>query len=333
MNPPQAPDPVATAQAQAKYNQQTGMTQQAMNMVDQTTPWGSSTYDQTGNQTIIGADGQPITVPKYSQTTTLSPQQQQIFDQSQQAQSNLAGLASDQSAKMADYLKTPFSYTNDDASQFAYDLASPRILAQQQQNEDQLRTTLANKGIREGSAAWDAEMNRMTNANTDQLNQLTLNGQQQGFNQALQTRQEPINEIGSLLSGSQVSNPQFAATPQTGVAGVDYTGLVNNQYQDQLQSNNAMMGGLFGLAGTIGGGLMKNPTALATMFSDRRLKANIRRVGRLDNGLPVYAYTMGDGPTQIGIMADEAVTIHPEAVHLDPSGYYKVDYIKATEAA
>lgn len=330
---PSAPDPVATAQAQAKYNQQTGMTQQAMNMVDQTTPWGSSVYDQTGTQTIIGADGQPISVPKYQQTTTLSPEQQGIFDQSQQAQGNLAGLASDQSAAMRDYLKTPFSFNNDDASQWAMDLASPRILGQQQQTEAALRTTLANKGIREGSAAWNAEMSRMTNANTDQMNQLALNGRGQAFNEALTTRNQPINEIGALLSGSQVTPPQFAATPQTGVAGVDYTGLVNQKYQADVSSSNAMMGGLFGLAGTIGGGMMKNPTALATMFSDRRLKANIRRVGRLDNGLPVYAYTMGAGPTQIGVMADEVQDVFPEAVHRDPSGYLKVDYAKATEAA
>lgn len=245
---PAPPDPVATAQAQAKYNQQTGATQQAMNMVDQYSPFGSSVYDQTGTQTIIGADGKPISVPKYTQTTTLSPDQQAVFDQSQKAESNLAGLASDQSAALSDTLSKPFSYTNDDASNFAYDLASPRILAQQKQNEADLRTTLANKGIREGSAAWNAEMSRLTNADTDQLNQLTLNSQQQGFNQALQSRQEPLNELTALLSGSQVANPQFQATPQTGIAGVDYSGLVNNQYQAQVANQNAMMGGLFGLA-------------------------------------------------------------------------------------
>lgn len=283
-------------------------------MVDQHNPWGSSVYDQTGTQTIIGADGRPITVPKYTQTTTLSPEQQAIFEQGQVAQGNLAGLAADQSAAMRDYLNTPFSFTDDDASQWAYDLASPRILAQQGQNEAQLRTTLANKGIREGSAAWNAEMARLTNANTDQLNQLALTGRGQAFSEALASRNQPINELSALMSGSQVSMPQFGATPQTGVAGVDYTGLVNQQYQSQLAQHNAGMGGLFGLLGT---GL--------SLFapSDRRLKTDIKRVGTTDGGTPIYTYRyVWGGPMQMGVMAQDV----PEAAHMHESGYLMVNY-------
>lgn len=289
-------------------------------MVDQTTPWGSSTYSQNGTQTIIGADGKPIQVPKYSQTTTLSPAQQAIFDQGQVAQGNLAGLAADQSAAMRDYLNTPFQFNNGDAEQWAYDLASPRILAQQGQNQDQLRTTLANKGIREGSAAWNAEMSRMTNANSDQLNQLALNGRGQAFSEALATRNQPIQELSALMSGSQVSQPQFAGTPQTGIAGVDYAGLVGQQYQAQKQESDAINGGLFGLLGT---GL--------SLFSDRRLKSNIKKVGALDNGLNVYSYTMADGPTQIGLMADEVEEMFPDAVSVHETGYKMVNYLEATK--
>lgn len=319
---PKAPDPVATAQAQANYNQQTAATTQAMNMVDQTSPWGSSVYDQIGQQTIIGADGKPIQVPKYSQTTTLSPEQQAIFEQTQTAQGNIAGLASDQSEFMRDYLKDPFEFDNQDAENWAYDIASPRILAQQGQNDASLRTVLANKGIKEGSAAWNAEMNRMTQGNSDQLNQLALTGRGQAFNEALATRNQPIQELSALLSGSQVSMPQFGATPQTGVGGVDYTGLVNNKFQADSANHQNMLGGLFGLA-----------SAGIGMFSDRRLKSHIKRVGMLDNGLPVYSYRMGNGPVQIGVMADEVEMIRPDAIIDHPSGYLMVDYGRATEAA
>src|SRR5215217_1380984 len=143
---PAAPDPWETASAQSQWNNTTAQTQQALNMVDQTNPWGSSTYSQNGTQTIVGADGKPISVPKYQQTTTLSPEQQAIFEQTQSAQGNLAGLASDQSAAMRDYLNKPFEFNNGDAEQWAYDLASPRILAQQGQNEESLRSTLGAKG-------------------------------------------------------------------------------------------------------------------------------------------------------------------------------------------
>ena len=311
---PKPPDPWETAQAQSQWNNTTAQTQQALNMVDQVNPWGTSSYTQNGTQTIIGADGKPINVPKYTQTTTLSPEQQAIFEQTQVAQGNLAGLASDQSAAMRDYLSKPFEFNNTDDEQWAYDLASPRILAQQGQNEDQLRTTLANKGIREGSAAWNAEMARMTNANTDQLNQLALTGRGQAFNEALTSRNQPINELSALLSGSQVSMPQFAATPQTGVGGVDYTGLVNNQYQAQAQQAGAMNGGLFGLLGT---GL--------SLFSDERLKMNIRRVGQTDEGTPVYTYQyIWGGPVMMGVIAQDV----PDAAEMDPSGFLRVDYAK-----
>lgn len=309
---PAAPDPWETASAQSQWNTTTAATQQAMNMTDQTTPWGSSTYTQSGTQTIIGADGKPIQVPKYSQTTTLSPQQQAIFEQTQVAQGNLAGLASDQSAAMRDYLSKPFEFNNQDAETWAYDLASPRILDQQGQNEATLRTTLANKGIREGSAAWNAEMARMTNANTDQLNQLALTGRGQAFQEALTSRNQPINELSALMSGSQVGMPQFAGTPQTGVGGVDYTGLVNQQYQAQTQQANAMNGGLFGLLGT---GM--------SLFSDERLKKNIRRVGQTDEGAPVYTYQyVWGGPTMMGVMAQDV----PEAAEMDSSGFLRVNY-------
>src|SRR3546814_6941962 len=45
-----------------------------------------------------------------------------------------------------------------------------------------------------------------------------------------------------------------SGTPQASVAGVDYTGLVNQQYQAQLANSQAGLGGLFGLAGAVAGG-------------------------------------------------------------------------------
>ena len=67
------------------------------------------------------------------------------------------------------------------------------------------------------------------------------------LNEAYALRNQPLNEIGALLSGSQVQGPQFVNTPQTSVGGVDYTGLVNQQYQSKLANSQAKMGGLFGL--------------------------------------------------------------------------------------
>lgn len=73
-----------------------------------------------------------------------------------------------------------------------------------------------------------------------------------------------------------------------------------------------------------------NGGILSSLFSDRRLKEDIVRVGTLDNGLPVYSYRYKDDVAmQIGLMADEVEQVHPEAVFTHPNGFKMVDYGKA----
>lgn len=324
MKTPKAPDPVATASAQSASNRDTAVSGQLLNMVDQTTPYGSLQYNQTGTNSYVDSlTGKTVTVPKFTATQTLSPAQQKILDQTDAAELNLAGLANQQSGFLKDYLAKPFEFDNQDAENWAYDLGSQRILPQQQKNADALRSQLIASGIRPGTAAWDSEQQRLTNANTDQLNQLALTGRQQAFNEALTTRNQPINEIGSLLSGSQIQNPNYVNTPQSQVGGVDYTGLVNQQYQSKLQNSQAAAGGLFGLlSGGIG------------LLSDIRAKTDIQVVGTLDNGLPVYLYRyIGSPEYHIGLMAQEVEEIKPDAVYVGDDGLKRVLYNIATEAA
>lgn len=249
---PKAPDPVATAQAQGGMNRDTAMSQQLLNMVNQNNPWGSVAYDQTGSTGFTDSQGKWVTIPTFSQTTTLTPEQKAIFESGQSAQTNLANIAKDQSGRVQDTLSDPFAFDNQDAADWSYDLAQTRIRPQQQRNQRDLETRLVSQGIRPGTAAWDREMSRLTMANTDQDNQLALTSRGQAFGEAMATRNQPINELTALLSGSQVSNPATMSgpTPQTNVAGVDYTGLVRDKYQADLASSQAGLGGLFGLAGS-----------------------------------------------------------------------------------
>ena len=78
--PPQAPDPVATAAAQQTMNQNTATTQQLLNMTNQVTPDGSLTYNQTGTNSFVGADGKTYSVPQFTAAQTLSPTGQQLQD-------------------------------------------------------------------------------------------------------------------------------------------------------------------------------------------------------------------------------------------------------------
>jgi len=313
---PKAPDPGKTAAAQGQWNSFTSQQQQAMNMTNQNTPWGSLDYQQTGTQTIIDPNGKPVEVPMYTANTTLSDSQQQIFDQTQGANLNLATIANEQTGRLGELLNDPFSYDNKDAENWAYDLASQRIFPQQEQNRKSLENQLVNSGIRRGTAAWDTEMARLTNANTDQLNQLALQGRSQGYNEALQTRNQQFNEPLALSSGTQITSPNstFASTPQSQVAGVDYSGISSNYYNNQQSSNNATTGALGGLFGSA-----------LSLFSDERLKTNIKQIGSTNAGQPLYSYNyVWGGPTHIGVMSHEspraAVTVDPD------SGFEMVNY-------
>jgi hypothetical protein len=232
-------------------NRDTAISEQLLNMVNQQNPWGTVDYNQTGTTTYTDASGKTVTLPKFTQTTKFTPEQQAIFDASQGAQGNMANIAQEQSGRIQQILSDPFEFNNQDAADWAYDLGMSRIRPEQERQQEQLRTQLINSGIRPGTAAWNAEMGRMTNANTDQMNQLMLTGRGQAFNEAVTTRAMPINELTALLTGSQVTTPaaQSGPTPQTGVAGVDYTGLVQDQYQAKLAAHQSKMGGLFGLLG------------------------------------------------------------------------------------
>jgi hypothetical protein len=241
-----------TAQAQGGMNRDTAITQQQLNMVNQVGPTGSLTYNQTGVNKFKDSQGNWVETPQYTATTQLTPVQKAIFDQTQAAQGNLAGLANQQSGFLKDYLAKPFEYNNEDAEQWAYDLGSKRLDPRFAQEQEQLRSQLIASGMRPGTPAFDQQMQQFGQTKNDAYNQLMLTGRQQAYQEALTERNQPLNEISSLLSGSQIAQPQFQQTPQTGVGGVDYTGLVNNKYQAELQSSQAKMGGLFGL---LSGGL------------------------------------------------------------------------------
>jgi hypothetical protein len=72
---------------------------------------------------------------------------------------------------------------------------------------------------------------------------------------------------------------------------------------------------------------------LALLFSDERMKHDIKKVGELYDGQPVYRYAYnGDDKTQMGLLAQKVEKIHPDAVGL-AGGMKTVNYKKATDKA
>lgn len=72
-----------------------------------------------------------------------------------------------------------------------------------------------------------------------------------------QQRNQPINEISALMSGTQVSGPSLMPVSNPGVANLDMAGLINDNYNQRLagqqmsnQQWQTTVGGLFGLAGS-----------------------------------------------------------------------------------
>jgi hypothetical protein len=314
--PPRPPDPEKTAQAQADLNSQTAITQYGLNATNQSTPYGNLTYNQIGTW----EDG----TPRYEAVTSLTPEQQAILDQNQQFALSSGQLANSQVQRLTDHLGQPIDLSNDAVTGYLNNLYSEYYQPLMDEQWKKKEVDLLNRGIGLGTEAYDREYrNFMDNAGRQQTNWL-LNARQQGVGEMLQARNQPINEITALMSGSQVSNPTWAPTSSAGVAPVDYTGLVQsnyagqlNNYNQQIGANNAMLSGLFGLGGAALGGWAK---------SDRRLKTDIKRVGRLDSGIGVYTYRLEDGPIQMGVMADEVVQVAPHAVRRDADGFDSVNY-------
>ena len=81
---PPPPDPYRVAGAQTGQNVQSAIANSYLGNVDQVGPYGSTTYKQGGTYAMTGLDGQTHQVPRFTQTTTLAPEQQKLYDQQTQ---------------------------------------------------------------------------------------------------------------------------------------------------------------------------------------------------------------------------------------------------------
>lgn len=159
--------------------------------------------------------------------------------------------------------------------QTAQDAIMSRLNPQLAQQEEALRTRMANQGITLGSDAYGKEMTAQGQRANDLQMQAALQGinlDQANRSAALQeqayVQDRPLNLINALRSGNQVSAPQFQQfAQQANVAGPDMLNAANMQYQAKMDAYNAdqaatsgMMSGLLGvgmgMAGlpTMGGG-------------------------------------------------------------------------------
>ncbi|WP_434286304.1 tail fiber domain-containing protein [Celeribacter sp. SCSIO 80788] len=329
---PEPTDPVETSAATTGTNVSTAIANAFLGNVNQVTNDGTLTYDQTGSYSWTDPyTGETYDVPTFTATQTLSDEQQAISDQSNAAELNLATLANNQSAFLNDYMANPFSYSVGEYENWANNLYNSLNSENNANSVDALKAQLANQGIKVGTEAYDRAMAGLTESQQNTQNQFLLDAYSTGLNTALTERNQPINEITALLSGSQVDNPTYANTNSSQITGTDNASIIGNYDSQSLaawQQNQAATAGLLGGVGGLFSGLGK----VGVTLSDARVKEDKEKIGETKDGIGIYRFRYkGDPKLQIGLMAQDVKKKRPEAVTTTPSGLMAVNYDEATK--
>ncbi|HOZ32805.1 MAG TPA: tail fiber domain-containing protein [Tabrizicola sp.] len=286
-------------------------------------PDGTKTFDQTGMTTVTDPyTGKTYQIPKFSVTTTLSDQQKAIKGQQDAASLNLATLGKDLSGTLGQQLTGNFSLGNEETEGRLFDLGRKRLDPMFANRDEDLRTRLANQGIKAGTAAYDREMGLLGQQENDAYNSLLLQGRGQASQELLTEDNQRINQISALLGGGQVSMPNFMTGANVGaIPTTDNASIIGNSDNAKMaawQANQAAMGSMLGGLG-----------GLFTL-SDERAKTDTDKIGETDDGMGIYSYRYkGQPQKQIGLMAQEVQKKKPQAVRKGVDGLLRVNYEKA----
>jgi len=145
---------------------------------------------------------------------------------------------------------------------------------------------------------------------------------QQAIAEEMQRRGMSLNEMNALLSGQQVQMQQMpgfnSAAASQPVQSLQAAQLQNDynwdKYNAQAQASNSMMSGVGALAGA------------AMMFSDKRLKKVLGKVGKIGEfNLYRFRY-LGEKNEVFGVLAQEVQKTRPDLVVQHQNGYLMVNY-------
>lgn len=269
-SPPQPTNPSITAAQQQQLNLQATEDAQAASNVNQITPQGSLTYQQTGT----GPNG----IPLYTATQTLTPAQQGIFNALQGGQQGAAsqagGLLNNTDFQNNNIVGNTDSITNSVMNN-ELSFLNPFFNQQTSWLDNQLR----NQGLMPGAGnnqggGGTAYGNAMQNLGANQAQQaggFLAQIEPQAFQQAVTQYQLPASTAGLLMSLAQGTplNQSTVNTPQATMQPANLIGATANAQNMEMQAYNAqlanqasMMSGIFGGLGAIGGGLARNPAIL-----------------------------------------------------------------------
>lgn len=284
---PPTPDLIGQAKVQGEANKETAITQGYIN--------NPNVYGPTGSQTVtFGANNQPTitqTLTPEAQKTFEAQQrvQRALANLGEKGVSTAENVLGQGFKPTVGALQTKFDTSNlpplpVNADTTAQEAIMSRLEPTLTRRSNQLEQTLANQGLTVGGEAYRNAKLDEARAQNDLLTQAALQGinlgtgiRAQGFNeeaarvaaenaakqQQLQTeaylRQQPLNEITGLMSGSQIMMPSFQGyqpaqiTPPPIMQGaLAQNQAAMDQYGIQSANYNAGNAGLYNLLGTAG---------------------------------------------------------------------------------
>lgn len=290
--------------------------------------------DGTWGSLLGQSESDRINPGDWTVTTSLSPEQQKLFDINNQYKQT-AGTTAQQ--LLDAYTKqgtqdaiTPDSFSGDRSrvEKALYDRTTSLYGDQFANDEAAMRTRLVNQGLDENSDAFrrqvsDFETGRNRAYQNAADSAVLAGGQEQSrlLANLLQSRGSTLNEAQALANGTQAQMPQFQANSQAGTPqSPDITGAIGQTYASQLGNVNAQNAQT---AQTEQG--LATLASMIYMFSDRRLKSMIVKLGKGFGDLDIYEYDIF-GRRERGYMAQEVQARFPEAVMESASGYLMVNY-------
>lgn len=242
---PPAPDYAGAAQAQGDANLRAARASGKLSNPSFSNPLGS-------RDVTFGYGGDPDAVHVKD---SLTPQGQQRWDQEQRIIGNLGGIAEQGLNRVGESMEKPFGFSSaTDLQNKAEGALMSRLEPSLNRDREALRTQLINQGFRIGTEGYDRGMERADQQANDARTQAVIKAMQtrpQALQEELSIRNQPLNEVNALRTGSQVSMPQFqsfsgsTAAPAPIMAGTQAQGAANQQqYATDVGLYNAKLQGL-----------------------------------------------------------------------------------------
>lgn len=241
-DPPPPPDYRGAAKETAAGNLEAAKYATVANRANQYNPYGSLTWQRGAT------DYDP-----WTQTVNFTPEGQKQFNLQNQLQTKYAETANTGFDKARQVFENPNIDESTlpkraiDAGQTAQEAILSRLNPTLANDEEALRTRLANQGIGLGSNAYTREMSLQGQRGNDLRLQAAMQGihldqaaRAAALNEAYTAQSRPLDLVNALRTGGQVQNPQFAnyAQQQT-TTGPNMSQAAQLGYEGQMGLFNA----------------------------------------------------------------------------------------------